>query len=398
MTELAERFPLGAALDLAAFTRDPYPMFARMRAEEPVSWIPALNIFYATRYEDVVDILRDDETFRVGAEHMLVYDTFGKHMMTIDGAAQRRYRMAMRGPFAAKFIRQNLEKKIAQLVDDLIDGFARDGAVELRQAFANKLPVRTMLAVFGLPPEDEPLLRQWYDTFERALANYTWDEQIRSDARVCVGEFKSHLLSRIDALRAAPDESLLAALAATEGEGKLTDDEIAQNALIIFFGGISTVEALILNAFYVFACQPELYARVKGDRMLLPKALEEIVRWSSPVQAVTRYVANDTTVAGVALRKGDLVNCMIGSANRDERIFERPDEVDIDRPDLSRHIAFATGPHVCLGNQLARAEGRTAIERLLDRLPGLEVNLEKLTPPKGYEFRQPSALSVIWSA
>lgn len=395
MTEQAQ-FPVGAAVDLDEMTRDPYPIFAKMRAAEPVSWLPALKLYYLTRYDDVFAVLRNDDAFKVGADHMLVYDTFGKHMMTVDGPDQHRFRLAMRGPFTPKMIRERMEARIGELVDELIDGFIADGEVELREAFASRLPVRVMLAVFGLPPEDEPLLRRWYDVFEQALANYTWDEAIRANAKACVSEFKAHLQAGLEGLRAAPDQSLLAALATSDAETKLSDDEVTQNALIIFFGGISTVEALVLNAFYALAMHPETFARVKTDPSLIPQTLEEVVRWQSPVQAVTRYVAKDVEVAGVTFHAGDLVNCMIGAANRDADVFADPDIFDIDRADISRHIGFATGPHVCLGNQLARAEGRIALSRLIARLPGLEVDRDHLVQPEGYEFRQPPRLHLKW--
>ncbi|MDP1737994.1 MAG: cytochrome P450 [Caulobacter sp.] len=387
-------FPVGASVDLKAFSQDPHPTFERMRRSEPVSWIPALDIYYVTRHADVAAVLMDDETFLVGEENMLVYDTFGRHMMTVDGVEQRRYRAGFRRTFTPREIRERLEEKVTVLVHGLIDGFAGARAVELRETFASRLPVQVMLAVFGLPPEDEPLLRRWYDAFERSLSNYHWDPAIREQGRRYVGQFKAHLQGRLAARSALPGDSLLAALTQDRSETRLEDEEILQNALIIFFGGISTVEALILNAFHALSRHEAVFGRLRADLSILPRVIEETARWASPVQAVTRYVARDIELHGVRISRGQLVNCMLGSANRDPEVFANPDRFDIDRDDLGRHIAFATGPHVCLGSHLARSEARIAITALLERLPGLRV--EDVAEPEGYEFRQPTHLNLAW--
>lgn len=393
--DVAQRFPVGSSIDLESFSADPHPTFARMRRSEPVSWVPALDIFYVTRHADVAAILMDDATFLVGEENMLVYDTFGRHMMTVDGPEQRRYRAGFRGTFTPKVIRERLETKVTALVHGLIDGFAVHGAVELRAAFASRLPVQVMLAVFGLPAEDEPLLRRWYDAFERSLSNYQWDPATRAKGRECVEQFKAHLRVRLAAPADLPADSLFAALIQDASDGRLQDEEILQNALIIFFGGISTVEAIILNVFHALARHPSVFQRLRADPSILPRVIEETARWSSPVQAVTRFVARDVELHGVAISAGQLVNCMLGSANRDDAVFANPERFDIDRDDLGRHIAFATGPHLCLGSHLARSEARIAIAALLERLPGLHV--QEVPEPEGYEFRQPAYLNLAWT-
>ncbi len=384
-------FPVGRLFDASIATQDPYPLLARMREEEPVSWVPTLGMYYITRHEDIATVLKDDARYLVGGEQMLVFDTFGKHMMTTDGVEQRRYRMATRASFTPKLIRERLEQRVVEIVSSLVRDIAPQEKAELRAAFASRLPVQVMLAVFGLPPEDEPLLRTWFDSFEKALANYTWDEAVRSQARVQVSEFKQHLARRLT----EGAGGLLSELAGAKGEDALTEEEIYQNALIIFFGGISTVEALILNTLFALSSHAECFQRVRSDRGLIPKAIEETARWLSPVQSATRLVATDTEIRGVSLARGDLVNCMLGSANRDARVFERPDEFDLDRTDLGQHLAFATGPHHCLGSHLARAEARIALEALL-ALPGFDVSA--VAEPRGYEFRQPGELFAVWRA
>jgi len=393
-----ESFPIGASVLPARLSNDPYEIYTRMRESEPVSWVPVFDVYYVLLHEDVSMILRNDTGFVVGEETMLTRDTFGSLMMTENGDVHRRYRMATRTPFAPKMIQEKLQEQIVEMTDRLIDGFEHSGEVELRTAFASRLPIQVMLTVFGLPLEDEALFRQWYNAFEGALDNYEWDEEVRAEGKRCVQEFKQHLQTRLDACRGRADQAnLLAVLANDQSDSRLSEDEILQNALIIFFGGISTVEALILNTFYALAKHTETFERLRRDMGLLPRTIVETVRWLSPVQAVTRYVSSDTELRGVSLKKGDIVNCMLASANRDERVFTHADVFDIDRPDLSRHIAFATGPHTCLGSHLARAEARIAISRILARLQDCQVDLGNTSEPEGYEFRQPRKLQLNWS-
>lgn len=393
---MSNDWPLGATIDPATLGADPYAVWAQLRVHEPVSWVERLGMYYVSRHEDVATILKDDRTFAVGADHMLVYDTFGRHMMTIDGPEQVRMRLALRGPFAPKSIRERLEADIAAMVDVLIDDFAAAGVVELRRAFASRLPVQVMLSVFGLPPEDEHLLRRWYDAFEAALANYTWDPEVRDRAKSCVAEFKAHMRTRMKASGDLPSASLFAALRDAPLDVRLSGEDILQNALIIFFGGISTVEALILNALYALALHPEALGTVRSHRQSLPLAIEESARWLSPVQAATRVATRDVKVCGVTIPRGALINCLLGSANRDGEVFDEPNRFDIARANVSRHIAFATGPHTCLGSHLARAEARIALARLFERLPDCTVDLAKSARPSGYEFLQPSTLTLRW--
>ncbi|MDJ0939460.1 MAG: cytochrome P450 [Woeseiaceae bacterium] len=387
----ASRFPLGAAVELEQLSRDPNPVLAALRESEPVSWVPALNMYLVTRYDDVSAVLKDDIHYIVGTEASLPYDTFGEHMMTVDGAAHERYKAPHRPFFLPPSIRNSLEERIASHAHSLIDDFADKREVELRANFSARLPVLTMLSLFGLKLEDESRLRQWYDTFEAALSNFTRDEAIRAAGNRSADEFHSLVQTYLDAINEGggdPSGSLLAALKAAPAEQRLSDEEIRRNALIIFFGGISTVDALILNTLYSLATNESLQ-RVREDRSLLSKAITETIRWLGPVQSATRHVAVDTELHGVRLRIGDTVNCMLSAANRDPSKFENPDAFDLDRANAVQHVGFAVGPHHCLGSHLARAEARIAINTLLDRLPALTLDMDRLEGPHGYEFRQP---------
>lgn len=397
---IEKHFPIGRSIDLAELARNPYPIYAKLRDSEPVTYVPPLKMYFVTRYEDVTTILQDSDRFVVGTEGSTVFDTFGEHMMTVEGALHDYYKRAHQPFFISMTIRDTLEDRIRKHVDLLIDGFEAQGEIELRAAFASRLPILTMLSMFGLALEEESHLRKWYDSFEKALSNFTWDEEIRAAGRESVGHFMALIQQYLDSLRSSgqvPDDStLLGALLRMPDDDRLSDEQICRNALIIFFGGISTVEALMLNALYALSRQPETLERVRQDAALIPKALNETVRWLGPVQSATRHVVREAEIHGVVFHEGDTVNCMLGAANHDPAMFDNPETFDIDRENIQRQIGFAVGPHHCLGSRLARAEARIALEQLFSRLPGLRLDLSRVDGPQGYEFRQPLSAIAVW--
>lgn len=392
-----KEFPIGASVTLEMLERDPYPIYRLMQESEPVSWVAALNMYYVVRYSDVEKILQDPGAFTVGTEQSTLFDTFGTHMLTVEDPLHARYKSAFFAAFQPSVLRGKLENQIRSHAAELIDGFAGDGAVEFRSAFAARLPILTMLSLFGLPLDREGSLRTWYDSFERALSNFNWDRKVRDTAKENVHRFRMLIRERIAHFRRQPDPSaLLSAVVHAPPEHRLEDDAIEHNALIILFGGISTVEALILNALHALSTNESVYERVRKDPSLIRSVIEETVRWAGPVQSATRHVVRDVETAGVAFRAGDTVNCMIAAANRDPRVFAEPDRFDIGRSGLRRQLGFAAGPHHCLGSNLAKLESRIALEEMMSRLPGWQLRDPAAAAPRGSEFRQPRQLQLAW--
>ena len=205
------RFPLGYAVELQELDRDPYPVFARLAAQEPISWIRALDMWYVVGYENVRTALADPRLTTV-SERSTIYDTFGEHMLTSEGDVHDRYRRAAQQFFTPGYIRSQLEPMIRAHTERLVDGFERQGRAELRAAFAARLPVQVMLTLCGVPAAEEPRLRGWYDHFEAALANFSGDQAVRDTARRSVAEFHALLESQIRSPSGAERSSLLAHL------------------------------------------------------------------------------------------------------------------------------------------------------------------------------------------
>jgi cytochrome P450 len=389
------RFPIGHEITLAELDCNPYPVFARLREREPISWIPAVNMWYIVGYENVRTALLDTTRMSTASPQSTIFDTFGAHVLTTEGTTHDRYRRALRHSFTPTFIRAHLEPAIVAAATALIDELQEHGLADLRSEFASRLPIQVILLICGLPADAEPHMRRWYDSFEAALANFTGDESIRIAAQRSVAEFHALLDAAIDLVMHA-DDSLLARLANAPADERLDNDEIKRNLAIVFFGGISTVEALVLNSLWAMFEHPDVLERAQRDVTILPQVIEETMRWLSPVQSATRHVTEPFEWQGIQFSSHDTVNCMLGAANRDPSIFVDPDRFDLHRANSRRHLGFATGAHACLGSHLAKAEVAIGLGTLLSRLHNIRLERSLTDPPSGYEFRQPRKLTVSW--
>jgi len=389
------RSAIGEAITLDALSDDPYPIYARLRRDAPVAWAPALDMWLVTRYEDVRSVLLDDVSFVVGTPRSLLFATFGEQMLTSEAETHRRYRdSGTQIAFMPRNIASRLVDRIGARVARLLDPIITKGEADLRQAVATRLPVQVMLDLFGLPDADEALLRDWYDAFEAALANHEHHAAVKTRAAVASTAFHDHLQAHLEQLRHCPNDGLLSAWLAVPSERRLSDAEIRRNALIVMFGGISTVEALILNTLWALVQHPQELTVICRERAKLPAAVDETMRWIAPVQSATRHATCDALIAGVAIPAGAVVNCMIASANRDDTVFADPDIFWPRRANAARHLGFATGPHHCLGQHLAKLEATVAIGALLDRTTDLR--LAASAALRGHEFRQPRTLPLTW--
>jgi cytochrome P450 len=392
------RFPVGREITLAELDRDPYPAFERLRQYEPISWIAALNMWYVVGYEDVRTALLDTSRLTTESAQSTILDTFGAHILTTEGATHARYRQALRHPFTPAFIRTHLEAAIAAAATALIDDIENQGQADVRSVFASRLPIQVVLLVCGLPPEAEPQMRRWYDSFEAALANFTRDQEIRATARRSVAEFHALIDDAINSTNTMDDSSLLARLVQAPANERLSNDEIKRNLSIVFFGGISTVEALLLNSLWALFEHPDVLQRVQSDLALLPQLIEETMRWLSPVQSATRHVITPFEWQGIEFASHDTVNCVLGAANRDPSVFTDPVRFDLDRANSRRHLGFATGAHACLGSHLAKAQVRIGLEVLVGRLRNIRLERSLTEHPSGYEFRQSRRLTLCWDS
>lgn len=384
-------------VSLEELEADPYPVFHRLRRDHPVVWVEPLGMWFVSRHDDVLEVLRDPERFTTDAPNSTIRDTFGAQMLSADGDDQRRYKSACAAPFNTRAVREGAAGLVHARVDRLLDAVASPGRAELRGALAGPLALYTVAMVLGIPERHHEVIRTWYDAFAESLANFGWDPEIRRRGHAAVAEFQDMARPLLAELATDAPQSLLGSLAAARPPA-LSEHEILGNALIILFGGIETTEAMILNAVWAILTHPDIHALVRTHPDRLADVIEEATRWEPAVQSCTRHTTRPVVLRDVAIPAGDTVQCLLGAANRDPAVFPEPDRFNPDRPNLAAHLAFGSGRHFCLGAALARLEAHAAISALLARWPLLRLEDAGRDAPRGAEFRKPPRLHVILDA
>jgi cytochrome P450 len=390
MSERASRFPIGAQVRLADLDIDPYPILSKLRADEPVSWVPETGMWFVTRRADVVAVLRDARRFTTEAERSTIRDIFGAHMMTTDGEVALRYKRACLHAFRADTLLQAHGPWVASRARHLVDG--ADADVELMRDVATPLAVSSALRVLGLPDDLAVKLTGWYDDFAAALANFAGDPDIRAAGKSAARAFDAAVRPLLR--RGGVDHGLLADLVGARGADRLDDDEIIANALIVLFGGIETTASQIGNTVWALL-RTDRWSWFCQDRRRAAAVIEEALRWQPAVQSITRHTTESVELHGVAIPSGSVVQSMIGAANRDPEHFRRPDTFDPERDDAGDHLSFGTGRHLCLGAHLARMEIVAVLHALAELRSENMRFADPVEPPlRGYEFRRPSTLTL----
>lgn len=388
-------FPLGAGVTVSDLTEALHPVLHRLRTAEPVSWLPVLNGWLVTRYDLTVAVMRDASTFTVDHPGFSTAQVVGPSMLSLDGEEHLRQRRPFEAPFRRAAVHDRFRQPIADHIGRLLDDLLPRGKAELRRDFAGPVAVKTMMTVLGLADVPETAVLGWYDTIVNAVTQITTGGPVSKEGQSAFAALREALLP---ALAHDPAANLLAT--ASGATQRLTDDEIVANAAVLLFGGIETTEGMIANALYYLLTNPAWLQRVKEEAVLLPAVIEETLRLEPAAAVVDRYAVQAVRLGGVEIAADDLVRVSLSAANRDPAVFPKPDEFNPLRPDLREHVAFAQGPHVCLGLHLARLEAQLAIDQVLTRLPGLQLQetavAAQAAKPQGLVFRKPEALWVRW--
>jgi cytochrome P450 len=359
-------------ITIAELTADPHPVLARLRATEPVSWVPVLDGWLVTGYSLAQQVMRDSATFTVDDPRFSTATVVGPSMLSLDGPEHTRHRDPFVAPFRPAPVRDRFAGLVTKTVARLLDELAPAGHSELRADFAGPLAVEVMASALGLSEVDVPAVRSWYAALVESVSEVTAG---RPPTQAGAAAFRT-LRQRID----------------LHVDG-LTTDEVVANAAVLMFGGIDTTESMIANLVLHLLERPAVLAEVRADRSLLADAIEESLRLEPAASVVDRYATRDVTLESAYIASGDLVRVSIAGANRDPAVFTDPDAFDLRRPNARANLAFALGPHFCLGARLARAETEIAVNGLLDRFPSLR--LASPVAPEGLVFRKPPTLPVL---
>ena len=366
-----------------------HALLARLRERAPLAWVPALDGWLVLRRDLALHVMGDAETFTVDDARFSTGRVVGPSMLTLDGDEHQHHRAPFARPFRLQPVRERFTDVVADEVDRLLDAIEPAGAAELRRAFAGPLAAAIVTHSLGLPEGDTGAVLGWYDAIVAAVTEVTAGGEVPAAGRAAFAELQAAIEPALDR---GPGSSLLA-----DAAGGLERSAVISNAAVMLFGGIETTEGMIANAIVHLLSNPDELALVTVDPGLLPNAIEESLRLEPAAAMVDRYATADVELGGAAIRRGDLVRVSVAAANRDPSAFADPDRFDVRRENARQHLAFARGPHVCIGMHLARLEAHTAVRRLLERLPGVRLDPARPSAPAGLVFRKPPELHVLWS-
>jgi cytochrome P450 len=370
------------------FTDDPYPQYATMREQAPVYQHP-LGFWLLTGYDDVSWLLRapglsveDDNVAADSLLRQLREEAYGDaaqragalSMLDRDPPDHTRLRKLVSKAFTPRAI-EALRPRITELVDGMLDGMAAEGRVDLVDALAFPLPFSVIAEMLGTPPADHERIRQLTGTVVRSLEPVN-DPGLIQAIMAADEEMSQIAADMISWKRANPADDLLTALIHAEDDGDaLSDDELVAQTLLLYIAGHETTVNLIAGGAFALLSHPAQLALLRADPDLVGNAVEEMLRYDSPVQASRRITLEPVTIGGVAIPAGSFVMASLGSANRDERFWgDDAGELRLDRDNARQHVSFGAGHHHCLGASLARLEAAIAFEHLVGRFPGLALD------------------------
>jgi cytochrome P450 len=372
---------------------DPQPVYRQLREQCPVAKgdLGGHPVVLLSRYDDVLHALRHPETFtsasglNLGDQPLLPLE--------VDPPVHTAYRRILNPQFVPREI-EKMAPDVRKRVGELLDGFAGNGACDFHEEFATPLPSGIFITLMGLPEEDLPRFYQWRDNTIRPdvePGDMEGAARIREETGHAISDY---FRERIAERRAEPDDTLLSKIVHAQIDGRALDErELLGISHLLLLGGLDTVTATLDCMIEFLATHPEQRQRLVDDPSCIPAAVEELLRWLTPVMVIPRAAAEDTTVGDVDIRKGTGVTLVLGAANGDESEFAA-DVVDFDR-EPNKHLAFGGGHHLCLGAHLARMELRIALEELHARIPdyrladGAEIGFST-------GIRQAHSLPLVW--
>ena len=367
---------------------DPYPLYHRLRAEDPVHR-NGPGFWVLTRYADVVAVLRDPRMSRDprrSAQYQLIqrgnagedpWEDGAPSMLFVDPPDHTRLRTLVNKAFTPAAIGR-LRSRVEELVEGLLDRVAGTGEMDVVDDLAYPLPVTVICELLGVPPADQTRFRDWSGALVHLLDPLVAEDVLERALRARAA-LRGYLGDLVAERRAHPAGDLLTALVAAEDEGhRLSEQELISMCMLLLVAGHETTVNLIANGTLALLGHPAERARLAADPALAASAVEELLRYDSPVQLTSRHATTDLEVGGQLVREGETVITALGAANRDPAQFPDPDRLHLARSP-NRHVAFGGGIHFCLGAPLARMEAQVALAALLRRLPGLACGGEEPT-------------------
>jgi len=384
---------------------NPYPLYHRLRTEDPVHWDPYLHAWVVSRYADVVRVLQRFSAARTPTPEQLtalglselnpIARVLVRQMLFMDPPSHNRLRALAAAAFTPARA-EALRAHIQEIMDALIEAVLPKGRMDLIADLADLLPATVTAEMMGVPVADRDQLKTWSKDFSEMLGNFQHNPGRGALMLKTINEMTAYFRARLHEQAREPRQGVLQALMSAEIDGdRLSEEEVIANAIITMTGGQETTTNLIGNGLLSLLRNPGELARLRIDFSLLPSTIEELLRYESPIQYTTRLAPADIELGGKLIRKRQAVVALMGAANRDPEHFPEPDRLDIGRQD-NRHLAFGWAAHYCFGAPLARVEGQIAFATILRRLPNLTLEYAPLAWRRNMAFRGLEALPVAW--
>jgi len=386
---------------------NPYPLYHRLRTEDPVHWDPFLHVWVVTRYRDVIRVLRDFLADRTPTPEQLtalgladlnpIAQVMVKQMLFLDAPAHTRIRSLAAHAFTPARV-ETLRAHIREITNRLLEAVLSTGRMDVIADLAEPLPCIVTAEMLGVPVEDHRQLKAWSQDFAEMLGNFQHNPDRAPRILRTVEEMTAYFRSAMREQRVHPRDGLVSSLmnAVIDGD-RLTEEEVIANCIVTMVGGQETTTNLIGNGVLTLLRHPGELEKLRRDLSLIPSAVEELLRYESPSQHTSRLAPADVEMGGRRIRARQVVVAVMGAGNRDPERFPDPDRLDITRQD-NRHLAFGWAAHFCFGAPLARIEGQIAFEAILRRMPDLALEPAPLVWRTNLGLRGLKALPVTFKA
>lgn len=386
---------------------DPYPLYHKLRSEDPVHWDRLLHTWVVTRYPDVLNVLHSFSADRTPTPEQLtamglsrlnpIATVMVKLLLFMDAPAHTRLRGLASAAFTPRRV-EVLREHIQGIADDLLDRVQAQGRMDIIADFAAPMPAIVTAEMLGVPTEDHVNLKNWSADFAEMLGNFQHNPDRIPRVLESTNNLTAYFQAAIGKVREHPREGLIHSFMTAEIDGnRLTEEEIVANCIVTLLGGQETTTNLIGSGLLTLMRNPEQLAQLRDDPRLIPSAVEELLRYESPIQHTGRIAREDVQIGDKQIRKGQGVMAIMAAANRDPERFPDPDRLILDRSD-NKHLAFGWSSHFCFGAPLARMEGQIAFETILRRLPHLATAPGPLTWRTNSGLRGLTALPVTFGA
>jgi cytochrome P450 len=401
-------------LNSAEFLANPYPVYDQLRNSDPIFWSAANGYWLLTRYADIASLISNANfsSNRIGAHASRMPEQVKAHfspfftavsswMLMIDPPDHTRLRGIVNKAFTPRVV-ENMRALIQQLVDDMLARVKEQNRMEVMADLANPLPAMVIAAMLGVPGSDQPQFKAWSDDISMALGGLdSAGSKEELFALYEIGQksylaLSSYFKEKVAELRLNPKENLLSAMIQAEEKGdRLTESELFANCVLLMIAGHETTTNLIGNGVLALLRNPSQQEILRNNPELIVSAVEEMLRYDSPVQKMGRIARADILIAGLEIKQGELVCFGFGAGNRDPEQFASPQQLDITRQP-NRHLAFGHGLHYCVGAALARLEGQIVINQILSSLPGIHLEHENLEWHRNFTLRGLKSLPVVF--